>query len=123
MTFEDKATGSDSLSKKKKKTLIERAKAPALHSLLLMCDRYICSIDEELSETDRRDQGPSIIVLNKPVEASNLTHSWTGLLQEGHILRNDQFISRGTWSKGQKLEVPEFSSKETFKNPECSRTL
>lgn len=76
MTFEDKATGSDSLSKKK--TLIEGEKAPALHSLLLMCNRYICSIDEELSETDRRDQSPSIIVLNKPVEASNLPHIRNG---------------------------------------------
>lgn len=76
MTFEDKATGSDSLSKRK--TLIEGEKAPALHSLLLMCNRYICSIDEELSETDRRDQSPSIIVLNKPVEASNLPHSSNG---------------------------------------------
>lgn len=70
MTSEDKATGSDSLSIKK--TLIEGAKAPALHSILLMCNRYICSIDEELSETDGSDQGPSIIVLNKLAEARNL---------------------------------------------------
>lgn len=69
MTTEDKATGSDSLSKK---TLIEGAKAPALHSILLMCNRYICSIDEQLSETDRRDQGPSIIILNELAQARNL---------------------------------------------------
>lgn len=56
----------------KKKTLIEGAKAPALHSIVLMCNRSICSIDEELSETDRRDQGPSIVVVNKIAEASNL---------------------------------------------------
>lgn len=70
---EDKATGSDSLSEGGR--LIEAARAPALHSPLLMCNGCICSIDEELSETDHRDRSPSIVVLpsiNKPAGAGNL---------------------------------------------------
>lgn len=61
--------------RKKKKGLIEGAKAPALRSPLLMCNGCICSIDEELSQTDHRDRSPSIVVLqsiNKPSGAGDL---------------------------------------------------
>ncbi len=64
MRFKDKASGSDGLSWK---TLIEGAEALALHSILLIFNRYICSIEEQLSERDRREviwnQSPSIVAL------------------------------------------------------------